>query len=86
MFRYNYYSPGVRLLNLLAGNQLLFQSKTAILQAVVMYLMRDAWVWLTPPVQRGGRGAGPPTPLRKKPVAVTSGHSDIYQIVTPALR
>lgn len=56
MFRYNYYSPGVRLLNLLAGNQLLFQSKTAILQAVVMYIRRDARVRLTPPLRRGGSG------------------------------
>jgi len=38
---------------------MLFQSKTAILQAVVMYLMRDTRVQLTLLVRRGGRGAGP---------------------------
>lgn len=86
MFRYNYYSPGVRLLNLLAGNQLLFQSKTAIVQAVVMCIMRDARAQLTPPARRGRRGAGPPKLLRKKPVAAISRHSYIYQIVTPASR
>lgn len=86
MFRYNYYSLGVRLLNLLAGNQLLFQSKTAILQTVVMHVMHDARVQLTPLVQRGRRGPRPPTPLKEKPMTVTSGRSHIYQIVTAALR
>lgn len=56
MFRYNYYSPGVRLLNLLARNQLLFQSQAALLPAAPMDIMRDTRVQPTPEAQRGGRG------------------------------
>lgn len=49
-----------------------------------MYIMRDARARLTPAAE-GQEEAGPPKLLRKKPVAVTSGHRYIHQILTPAL-
>lgn len=67
MFRYNYYSPHVRLLNLLAGNQLLFQSKTAILQAVVMYIVHDARGLPYPAGTRRQDGARTTYAVKEKP-------------------